>query len=65
MLITALFLLSLLWGSTFYFTKLLLLDFLPVSLVFYRCLFGMMALLPFFVMEKIKKKTFKEFLLSY
>ncbi|CAH0283194.1 hypothetical protein SRABI96_04036 [Peribacillus sp. Bi96] len=55
MLITALFLLSLLWGSTFYFTKLLLPDFLPVSIVFYRCLFGMMALLPFLLWGKSKK----------
>ncbi|TKH08710.1 DMT family transporter [Peribacillus simplex] len=55
MLITALFLLSLLWGSTFYFTKLLLPDFHPVSIVFYRCLFGMMALLPFFLWKKSKK----------
>ena len=51
--IVALFLLSLLWGSTFYFTKLLLPDFHPVS-VFFRCLFGGLVLLPFVLKKKDK-----------
>ena len=50
--IIALFVLSLLWGSTFFLTKLLLIDFHPVSIVFYRCLFGMLGLLPFFLWKK-------------
>ncbi|PIC83628.1 hypothetical protein CSV73_06920 [Sporosarcina sp. P1] len=54
--IIALFLLSILWGSTFYFTKLLLPDFHPVSIVFYRCLFGAMTLLPFYLTKKGKGK---------
>ncbi|KKI91498.1 hypothetical protein WQ54_14645 [Bacillus sp. SA1-12] len=52
--IIALLILSLLWGSTFYITKLLLPDFHPVSIVFYRCLFGMVALFPFFLWKKTK-----------
>lgn len=56
--VLALFGLSLLWGSTFYFTKMLLPDFHPVSIVFYRCLFGGIVLLPFFLWSK-KKKDFK------
>lgn len=53
--VLALFGLSLLWGSTFYFTKMLLPDFHPVSIVFYRCLFGGIVLLPFFLWKKTKK----------
>lgn len=52
MQIAALLGLSLLWGSTFYLTKMLLPDFHPVSIVFYRCLFGSLALLPFFIWKK-------------
>lgn len=52
--IIALLVLSLLWGSTFYFTKLLLPDFHPVSIVFFRCLFGGLVLLPFFLRQKEK-----------
>ncbi|MGM0900538.1 MAG: DMT family transporter [Bacillota bacterium] len=55
-----LFCLSILWGSTFYFTKLLLPDFHPVSIVFYRCLFGAIALLPLFLWKK-KKEDFHNF----
>ncbi|TWT03643.1 DMT family transporter [Planomicrobium sp. CPCC 101079] len=54
----ALFSLSILWGSTFYLTKMLLPDFHPVSIVFFRCLFGAAALLPFFLWNK-KKNDFK------
>ena len=50
--VIALFSLSLLWGSTFYFTKMLLPDFHPVSIVFYRCVFGAIALLPFFLWKR-------------
>ncbi|MGH2317065.1 DMT family transporter [Planococcus sp. SE5232] len=46
--------LSLLWGSTFYLTKMLLPDFHPVSIVFFRCLLGGIALLPFFLWKKKK-----------
>jgi len=56
--VLALFVLSLLWGSTFYFTKLLLPDFHAVSIVFYRCLFGGLVLLPFVLLKK-KKTDFK------
>lgn len=52
--IIALLSLSLLWGSTFYLTKMLLPDFHPVSIVFFRCLFGGLALLPFFIWQKRK-----------
>lgn len=52
--ILALLSLSLLWGSTFYLTKMLLPDFHPVSIVFYRCLFGSIAMLPFFLWKKTK-----------
>nr|WP_269135942.1 DMT family transporter [Sporosarcina cyprini] len=44
--------LSVLWGSTFYFTKLLLPVFHPVSIVFYRCLFGAIMLLPIFLFQR-------------
>ncbi|WP_404455357.1 aminopeptidase [Virgibacillus necropolis] len=53
--VLALFGLSLLWGSTFYFTKMLLPDFHPVAIVFYRCLFGGIILFPFFLWKKTKK----------
>lgn len=56
--IIALLSLSLLWGSTFYLTKMLLPDFHPVSIVFFRCLFGGLALLPFFIWQK-RKDEFK------
>ena len=59
--VIALFSLSLLWGSTFYFTKVLLPDFHPVSIVFYRCLFGAIALLPFFLWKR-KKNDLKNVL---
>ncbi|KIL49408.1 DMT family transporter [Jeotgalibacillus soli] len=52
--VVALLVLSILWGSTFFFTKLLLSDFHPVSIVFYRCLFGALALLPIFLWKKSK-----------
>lgn len=50
-----LLLLSLLWGSTFYLTKMLLPDFHPVSIVFFRCVFASLALLPFFLWKKTKR----------
>lgn len=55
--VVALFVLSLLWGSTFYTTKMVLPDFHPVSIVFYRCLFGGIFLFPFFFL-KYKKREF-------
>lgn len=59
--VIALFVLSLLWGSTFYFTKMVLPDFHPVSIVFYRCLLGGLTLLPFFLWKR-KKQDFKNVL---
>lgn len=56
--VVALFLLSLLWGSTFFFTKVLLPDLHPVSIVFFRCFFGGLTLLPIFLWKK-KKKDFE------
>lgn len=53
--VIALFVLSLLWGSTFYFTKILLPDFHPVAIVFFRCLFGGITLLPLFLWKKTGK----------
>ncbi|GGA91335.1 DMT family transporter [Ornithinibacillus halotolerans] len=50
--IIALLVLSLLWGSTFFFTKIVLPDLHPVSIVFFRCLFGGIALLPFFIWKR-------------
>lgn len=55
--VIALFVLSLLWGSTFFFTKMVLPDFHPVSIVFYRCIFGGITLLPFFIW-KARKQDF-------
>lgn len=54
--VIALFVLSLLWGSTFYFTKMVLPDFHPVAIVFYRCFFGGLALLPFFIWKKEREE---------
>ncbi|MGN7385476.1 DMT family transporter [Sporosarcina sp. SAFN-015] len=48
----ALLVLSLLWGSTFYFTKLLLPEFHPISIVFFRCLFGAILLMPLLFIGK-------------
>ncbi|API93213.1 MULTISPECIES: DMT family transporter [unclassified Virgibacillus] len=59
--VIALFVLSLLWGSTFYFTKMVLPDFHPVSIVFYRCLLGGLTLLPFFLWKR-KKQDFQNVL---
>ncbi|MDS9472603.1 DMT family transporter [Sporosarcina pasteurii] len=46
--------LSLLWGSSFLWTKQLLDYFQPTTIVFLRCLFGMIALLPFLFFSKVK-----------
>lgn len=46
--------LSLLWGSSFLWTKQLLDYFQPTTIVFLRCLFGIIALLPFLFMSKVK-----------
>ncbi|WP_408008459.1 DMT family transporter [Pseudalkalibacillus sp. A8] len=58
--IFALLMLSTLWGSTFFWTKILLVDFHPISIVFFRCLFGVLFLLPFL----IKQKAFSKIKLS-
>ncbi|MRH45040.1 EamA family transporter [Aquibacillus halophilus] len=57
-----LILLSLLWGSAFLWTKLLLEQLHPISLVFFRCLFGLLFIIPFLIKLKISIKrpiTFK------
>lgn len=56
----ALVMLSALWGSTFFWTKILLEDFHPISIVFFRCLFGILFLLPFL----IKQRAFSRIKLS-
>lgn len=60
-------LLSLLWGSSFLWTKLLLASFHPVSLVFFRCLFGVLFLIPFLIKKREKRaeKVNGTFLLTF
>jgi drug/metabolite transporter (DMT)-like permease len=48
--------LSTLWGSTFFWTKILLEDFHPISIVFFRCLFGVLFLLPFLIKQQAFSK---------
>lgn len=52
-----LLILSLLWGSSFFWTKELLVFFAPPTIVFFRCLFGLVALLPFLLFKKDKIKV--------
>lgn len=59
--VSLLLLLSLLWGSSFLFTKILVEDLHPVSLVIFRCLFGLVILVPIILMKKIKLKRKIEF----
>lgn len=54
MSIIYLFSLSLLWGSSFLWTKELLDYFEPTTIVFLRCLFGMITLIPFLLVSKVK-----------
>lgn len=54
--IFALLVLSTLWGSTFFWTKILLEDFHPISIVFFRCLFGVLFLLPFLIKQRAFSK---------
>ncbi|WP_342599404.1 DMT family transporter [Psychrobacillus sp. FSL H8-0483] len=49
--------LSLLWGSAFLWTKELLSYFEPPTIVFFRCLFGLVALLPFVLLKKNRLKV--------
>ena len=44
--------LSVLWGSSFLWTKELLDYFKPTTIVFLRCLFGIVALIPFLLRSK-------------
>lgn len=44
--------LSFLWGSSFMWTKELLDVFKPPTIVFFRCLFGLIALLPFMLIKR-------------
>lgn len=48
--------LSFLWGSAFLWTKELLNYFNPSTIVFFRCLFGIIALLPFLFLKKDRMK---------
>nr|WP_085505773.1 DMT family transporter [Thalassobacillus devorans] len=48
--------LSALWGSTFFWTKILLVEFHPISIVFFRCLFGVLFLLPFLIKQRAFSK---------
>lgn len=50
--IVYLLVLSLLWGSSFFWTKGLLDFFQPSTIVFLRCLFGLIALIPFVILSK-------------
>lgn len=50
--VSLLLLLSLLWGSSFLFTKILVEDLHPVSLIFIRCLFGLVMLAPILLFQK-------------
>lgn len=56
--IVYLLLLSLLWGSSFFLTKGLLDYFTPTTIVFLRCVFGLVALMPFLLLSK-KRLSFK------
>lgn len=54
--VSLLLLLSLLWGSSFLFTKILVEDLHPVSLIFIRCLFGLVMLAPILYFKRISIK---------
>lgn len=51
-----LIILSLLWGSSFLWTKELLAVFAPPTIVFFRCLFGLIVLVPFLFLKKNRIK---------
>ncbi|WP_088043959.1 DMT family transporter [Bacillus sp. EAC] len=53
-LYAALFLLSIIWSTSFLFIKLLLNDISPEGIVFYRCLFGSLTLLIIMLVKKVK-----------
>ncbi|MFB7140582.1 DMT family transporter [Gottfriedia sp. NPDC056225] len=53
-LYTALFLLSIIWSTSFLFIKLLLNDIGPEAIVFYRCFFGAVTLLIIMLIKKVK-----------
>ena len=55
--IAYLLILSLLWGSSFLWTKELLAFFEPSTIVFFRCLFGLIVLLPFVFMKRNRVKV--------
>lgn len=63
-----LLILSLLWGSSFLWTKELLDYFEPPTIVFFRCLFGLVALFPFVLLKRnrmqIKIRPFIIFVLA-
>lgn len=53
-LYSALFILSLIWGMSFLFIKVLLDVFDPWQIVFIRCLLGIVTIIPLFLMSKQK-----------
>ncbi|MEH6936702.1 DMT family transporter [Bacillus sp. JJ664] len=53
-LYVALFLLSIIWSTSFLFIKLLLNDISPEGIVFYRCFFGAITLLIIMLIKKVK-----------
>jgi drug/metabolite transporter (DMT)-like permease len=53
-LYSALFILSLIWGMSFLFIKVLLDVFDPWQIVFIRCLLGIITIIPLFLMSKQK-----------
>ncbi|WP_088067824.1 DMT family transporter [Gottfriedia luciferensis] len=53
-LYAALFLLSMIWSTSFLFIKLLLDDIGPEGIVFYRCFFGALTLLIIMFIKKVK-----------
>ncbi|WP_430509415.1 DMT family transporter [Gottfriedia solisilvae] len=53
-LYVALFLLSIIWSTSFLFIKLLLNDISPEGIVFYRCFFGAITLLIIMLIKKVR-----------
>lgn len=53
-LYSALLLLSVIWGTSFLFIKLLLMEISPIGLVFWRCLFGAVTLVIIILLKREK-----------
>ncbi len=56
---TVLMILSLIWGGSFYFVKVLLGVFEPWTIAFFRCLFGLVTIIVMMMILKIQFKTGK------